>query len=305
MMETMDDSAPSDTDPFPRVQVPPAWRGPVLCLLLALLVVVVAWLFGHLPWVLDGFREDDAGGVAEGRVVIPLFAGELSALVAYTAVGTIAATVLPAFFSGLPRGVAVTLTVLVVAVTTLVLTMTARSAVAGRALDGFDTDDRVLDGLVVGVFAVTAACVVLGALSSLQPGFTPVAAAVVVTQLPSWFAELGWQSAAVRDVTTAVLLAAALVISVRRSPWWAVLWPLALVIVWSGTPFTAGLLAVQTRLRAGQNVDEQLGDIVANGFDVFGAAYWDASRTWWPWVVAFAAGAVWLVVRHRSRRRPR
>src|SRR5690242_6688884 len=98
----MDDSAPSDTNEFSRVTAPPAWRDPLLCLVLALLVVVTTWLFGHLPWVLDGFREDGGYTVVGGRVVIPLFAGELSALVAFTVVGTIAATVLPVFFSGLP-----------------------------------------------------------------------------------------------------------------------------------------------------------------------------------------------------------
>ncbi|MFL6156959.1 MAG: hypothetical protein ACJ72D_12740 [Marmoricola sp.] len=302
----MDDPSTTGPDRFTRVAVPPRWRNPVLALGLVLLSVVVTWLFGHLPWVLDGFRTDrsvpSTDGLAGVRIVIPMVAGQLSALVAFTVVGAVSATLLPMLFTDLPRGAAVTLSVIVVAATTLVLTLVARARIEGSAAPGFATDSRVLDGLVVGVFAVAALGALLGALASLQLGFLPVAVAVVVVELPTWFTALGVERSWIRDVTELVLLAAALVLSLRRSPAWAALWPAALLVVWSGPAVSAGLLTVQTRLRSGQNVDALLGDVLSDGFAVFRAAYWHAPRTWWPPVVALVVGVVWLVVRLRRSR---
>jgi hypothetical protein len=315
MMEDMDDSAPTTLtaqarpDGFTTATVNP--RIPFLALGLVLLAVLATWLFGHLPWVLDGFRnpEDRTGatsgdGLSAIRLVIPLIAGDLTALVAFTAVGSIGATLLPLAFPDLPRSLAVVLAGLTLAVTMLVLTLTARAAISTHAADGFAGDERVLDGLVVGVFLVTACAGLLGCLASFQIGLLPLAVAVLVGQLPVWIGELGTDTGlndAAYRVAALVLLAAAFVISVRRTVRWVVLWPVALALVWIAAPLQIATRGMQDRLRPGAGLSsDDIPDVLANGRELFGATLWHAHQTWWPGVVAAAIAVVWVVGRRRS-----
>ncbi|RNL62253.1 hypothetical protein EFK50_10730 [Nocardioides marmoriginsengisoli] len=297
-----------DGDGFAVATVNP--RVPILAGGLILLAVLATWLFGHLPWVLDGFRvHDDARGSATGlasvRLSIPLIAGQLTSLVAFTAIGSIGATLLPLAFPDLPRALAVVLSGLTLAVTTLILTLTARSSISTHAADAFAGDERVLDGLVAGVLLVTAAAGFLGCLASFQIGLLPLATAVVVGQLPVWFGALGADADLTRLLSrlgALVLLAAAFVISVRRSAGWIVLWPVALAIVWIATPLRIATSGMQDRLRPGAGLNEDnLSDVFAHGRELFRVSFWEAPQAWWPGVVAAGIAVVWLlVVRRRT-----
>lgn len=314
----MDDPAPTKSTPrtnpaapaagedrFTLVPVTP--RVPVLSLGLVLVAVLATWLLGHLPWVLDGFRtapeSDLAGTSSEGlsgvRMPIGLIAGQLTELVAFTAIGAVVAMLLPPAFNGLPRPLAVVVAGLTLAGTTLFLTLASRSAIANRAADGFADDERVLGGLVVGVFAVAALAGFLGCLASVQVGFLPLATAVLVGQLPSWFGALGADPGTtdvLHPVAALVLLTAAFAISVRRSVGWIVLWPVAWAIVWTAAPLGIATNRMQDRLRPGAGLNsENLSDVFADAFDLFGTTFWQADQTWWPGVLAAVIALVWLV----------
>ncbi|MCZ4498608.1 MAG: hypothetical protein JWQ74_1161 [Marmoricola sp.] len=312
----MDDSAPSfrPDDPFRTGR---GWtpRTPFLTAGLALLTVVAAWILGYLPWVIDGFRlsgrssallgEEGLDGV---RLVIPLIAGELNALIAFATLGAVAATLLPLAFVELPRMLSVVVAALVLALTTLVLTFVARSSIADHVPGAFSGDERVLDGLVLGVFAITFVAGLVGCIASFQVGFLPVATALAVAQLPVWLGHLGDGSAGrgvVHDLVALVMLTSAFVISVRRSAKWMVLWPLALAIVWAATPAQIGIGAMADRLRPGAGLQHNLSDVFASGYDVFRASFWEAPQSWWPGVVAAGLGVVWVLVRRERVRADR
>lgn len=280
---------------------------PLLSLVLAVAAVVAVWVLGFLPWVLDGFHLDVPGvDLNEVWLPIPLIAGQLTALIACTVVGSTAAMVLPLLVPAVPRPLAVVVTSLTVIATAVALVSIARISIADESGDDFASDPRVLDGLVVGVLALVVLCVVVGGLASFQIGFLPVAAAVVVTQLLSWITLLKLPHPdLVTELLTVVLLGGAFVVSVLRSPCWVATWPVALVVVWLGVPFGNAMAAVGSRLRPGQNLDESLGDVYRDGLDVFQASVWDSPRTWWPQVVAVGIGVGWLTVRHLLRGKAR
>lgn len=288
---------------------------PVLALVLALLAVATGWLGGHLPWVLDGFTLRTAsfldGSAAEGldgvRILIPLVASELTRLVAFTTVGTVAAMLLPLAFPALFRGDAVAIVALTLAVTTLALTVAARSTIRSAAAGAFASDPRVLDGLLVGVFVVAAGAGIVGAMAAFQPGFLPLAAALVVGQLPLWLPDLLGSSAVGSTITpwvSLLVLTAAFAASVRRTVGWVVLWPLALALVWIATPLQLATGRMSDRLRGGTGLTSaDLGDVFADAADLFAASFWSAPRTWWPGLVAAGLVLVWLVLVRLVRRR--
>lgn len=282
-------------------------RTPLLTAGLALLAVVASWLLGYLPWVIDGFRLSGRSTTLLGnegldgvRLVIPLIAGELTTLIAFAALGAVATTLLPLAFVEIPRTLGVVVAALVLALTTLVLTFIARASILDHAPGAFSGDERVLDGLVLGVFAVTAAAGFVGCVASVQVGFLPLATAIAVGQLPVWLGHLGDGSAGsgpVHDLVALVMLSAAFVISVRRSAGWIAGWPLALAVVWVATPLRIGTTAVADRLRPGAGLEHNLSDVFSEGYDVFRASFWHAHQSWWPGVAAAGIGVVWVLVR--------
>ncbi|MCX6398280.1 MAG: hypothetical protein NTV23_17465 [Propionibacteriales bacterium] len=310
----MDDSAddPDRSEPGLPPLRPVLSRGtrvPLLTAVLAVAAVIVFWLVGFLPWVLDGFQLDarrygvSGDGLDRLWLPVPLVAGQLTGLVAFTVVGSVGAMLLPLLFPAVPRSLAVVVTGLTLVAAAVTLTSVTRIAIADRSGNDFASDSRVLDGLVVGVLALVVVGVVVGGAAAWQVGLLPVAVAVLVTQLLSWlsFLELP-RPDLVAELTSVVLLGGAFVLSVRRSLAWLVTWPVALVIVWLGPPVTAATSAVAARLRPGQNLDESLGDTYRTGLEVFRLAVGDAPRTWWPQLVALGIGAGWCAVRHRWHR---
>lgn len=308
MMETMDDPATTFlTSPaVARSRIAVLWTA------LVVLAVLCTWILGHLPWVLDGFRTPadravpgtSAEGLSDVRLAIPLIAGRITTLVAFTAIGAIVATLLPLAFTDLPRGLAVVTAALTVATTTLVITFASRSGISSHAADAFAGDERVLDGLVAGVLLVAACAALLGSLGAAQIGFLPLPVAVLVGQLPAWLGALdddrGFDDLAYR-LASLVLLTAAFAISVRRSLGWIALWPVALALVWIASPLAIATGRLQDRLRPSTGLSsDNLRDVLDDARSVFRASFWHAGQVWWPGVVAVVLALAWAAVR-RSR----
>lgn len=312
MMERMDDSAPSEPATRPPVTLASGRIVAGTCAL-AVLAALVTWLWGYLPWVLDGFRLDPGAASRSGfvgsqgldRLPIPMLAVELVPLVAFTLVGAVTATLLPLVAPTIPKPAAVGVTSLVVVVTVLVLASIARSSLSGAAAGAYASDPRVLDGLFAAVIGIAVLGALLGAAACLQRGFAPIAVAVLLAGLASWLPAAGVTRAWVLDVATVVLLGGAFVLSVRRSTGWVALWPVALLIVWVTTPATIALQVVEDMLGPGKSNDDHLDEVFSAARQVFGNAFRDVPRTWWPEAVALVIGLLWLAVRSRRARTAR
>ena len=311
MMADMDDSASATGHRF------------LLATGLAVLTAVTCWLFGHLPWVVSGFswsttRTAPVGSSSEGlagvRLTIPLVAAFLPSLVAFTTIGAVSATLLPLVLTTragdrLPALAVATASLLV---TTVVVTVSARSTIRAHASDAFAGDTRVLQGLVLVVAGATLAGGVLGALSSVQIGFLPMAAALAAGQLPTWVAGFlvghdhgaGATRAAehLSDALALVTLAAAFVLSVRRSAAWMLLWPLAIAIYWTSTPFRVMTTWLAPQLRPSSGLPDALPDLLRGGLDVFRASFWEAHQARWPWLLALVVALGWYAVEQGVRR---
>ncbi|HET6165555.1 MAG TPA: hypothetical protein VFE07_01895 [Marmoricola sp.] len=299
----------------------PRPRGLLAGLGLAILTVVVAWLFGNLPWVVSGFswpttEAAPVGSSTEGlsgvRLTIPLVAAYLPSLIAFTAIGSVAAALLPLVLTTragrrLPA-IAVVLAALVA--TTVLVVLVARSTIEAHAADAFAGDSRVLLGLVLVVLATAAVGALLGTLASIQVGFLPLAAAFAAGQVPVWLDGFlvdkgpGFGTARTLDhvgeVLVLLLLLVAFVLSVRRSPWWALLWPVAIAMVWTATPFRIMTIQLAGRLRPSAGLPDTLGDVLQGGVDVFRASFWEAPQARWPWAVALVLALLWMAVERRT-----
>jgi hypothetical protein len=252
-------------------------------------------------------------GLAGVRLTIPLVSAFLPYLIAFTAVGSVAAALLPLVFttrSG-SRLAAVGVALVSMAATTLVVTLVARNSIEKHAADAFAGDSRVLQGLVAVVFVTAAVGALLGALASVQIGFLPLAAAVVAGQVPVWLdgfvVDRSHSADTTRTVDNAgnvvvlVVLLVAFVLSVRRSAAWTALWPVAVAIVWVATPFRVMTSQLATQLRPSSGLPDSLPDILQGGLDVFRASFWEAHQARWPWLIALAGGVVWLLVERGVR----
>jgi hypothetical protein len=311
MMAAMDDSAPSTGH---RV---------LLAVGLAVLTTVTAWLFGHLPWVLSGFSwttteaapvGSSTEGLAGVRLTVPLVAQFLTPLIAFTVLGSVAAALLPLVLttkSG-QRIPAIAVVLASLVVTTTVVTLLARSTIERQAPDVFAGDPRVLSGLVLVVFGAAAVAAVLGTLACVQVGLLPLAAALVAGQLPAWVSGFlvdrdsgpGALRAAEQVSNWLVLgvLTVAFVLSVRRTPAWVLLWPVAIAMVWTAVPFRVMTTQLAGQLRPSAGLLDTLPDILRGGLDVFRASFWDAHQVLWPWVVAVLLALTWTVVEQGMRR---
>lgn len=296
---------------------------------LAVLTAVTAWLFGHLPWVMSGFSWTTAesapvGSSSEGlagvRVTIPLVAAFLPSLVAFTAIGAVAAALLPLVLTTKvgQRRAAIVVALGALGVTTVVVTVLARSTIRQHASDAFAGDSRVLLGLVLVVIATTAVGALLGTLASVQIGFLPLAAALAAGQVPVWVAGFlvdrdtdvdAFRTAEhVSNLLVLVLLAVAFVLSVRRSAGWALLWPVAVALLWAAAPFRVMTVQLAGQLRPSAGLPGSLPDILQGGLDTFRASFWEAHQARWPWVVAALLALAWMAAERwilNVRRDPR
>jgi hypothetical protein len=333
MMAHMDDSASRQVGAT-AVQDPPEGsddpdqqlsngRRFLLAMGLAVLTAVTCWLFGHLPWVLSGFSwttteaapvGSSTEGLAGVRLTVPLVASFLPSLVAFAAIGAVAAALLPLVLTTKSghrlQAIAVVLASLLV--TTVVVTLLARSTIQDHASDAFAGDSRVLLGLVLVVFGTTAVGATLGTLSSVQVGFLPLAAALAAGQLPVWvegfLVDRGSGVDAARTAEQVshwlvlVVLAVAFALSVRRSPAWILLWPFAIAMVWAAVPFRVMTTQLAGQLRPSAGLPDTLPDILDGGVDVFRASFWEAPQARWPWLVAVLLALLWTAVDRGMRR---
>lgn len=324
MMTVMDDSAPSAGGDRPVLA--DRVRTPLLGLALALMAGATAWLLGHLPWVLSGFSWPTAQGAAVGssteglagvRLAIPLVAQFLPSLIAFTAIGSVAATLLPLLLTTRESGhrlPAAAVSVVSVLLTAAAVTWLARRSLETHAADAFAGDPRVLRGLVLVVAVTTLVGAALGMLASLQVGLLPLAVAVVAGQLRPWMEAflVGHDHGPgalrivdrVADALVLLLLATAFVLSVRRTAAWALAWPVAVAMLWAATPFRVMTTYLAGQLRPSAGLPGSLPDILAGGGDVFRAAFWSAPQPRWPWVAALLLALGWVAV-ERGRRRTR
>lgn len=312
-----DDSAPERTPGSTPDEHPPTGRQVLHGAGLAVLTAVTAWLFGSLPWVVSGFswssnESASVGSSAEGlagvRLTIPLVSGFLSSLIAFTVIGAVAASLLPLVLTTRTgqRRPAVALVLAALAVTTIAVTLLARSTIEDHAAGAFAGDSRVLLGLVLVVLSTTAAAALLGTLASLQIGFLPLAAGLTAGQIPVWVEGfLVDRSTDVDAVATAeqvshwlvlVVLLVAFVLSVRRSAAWMLLWPVAIAMVWVAVPFRVMTTQLSDQLRPSAGLPDTLPDILQAGVDVFRASFWEAHQARWPWVAAVLLALVWMAV---------
>jgi len=313
MMAAMDDSG--EVTDHPASGRAPL---PLLALGLVALTVVTTWLFGNLPWVMSGFswpttRAAPVGSSSEGlagvRLAIPLVAAFLSSLVAFTAIGSVSAALLPLVLTTRSSGhrlASVGLVLATLVATTAAVTLSARRTIEEHAADAFAGDPRVLRGLVLVVLATTAVGAPLGTLASLQVGFLPLAAAVVAGQLPEWLRgflvdrhSLDDRARLVGHVAewlVLVTMTVAFVLSVRRIMAWAVLWPVAVALIWVAVPFRVMTDSLSVQLRPSAGLPGTLPDILRGGLDVFRASFWEAPQPRWPWLVAVLLAALWCVV---------
>jgi len=291
---------------------------------LAVLTAVTCWLFGHLPWVLSGFSwptteaapvGSSTEGLAGVRLTLPLVAAFLPSLIAFTVIGAVAAALLPLVLttrSG-QRLPAIAVSLASLAVTTVVVTLLARSAIEEHASDAFAGDSRVLLGLVLVVFVTTAVAAVLGTLASLQVGFLPLAAALAAGQLPVWIegflvdrgpgVDTTRVAEQVSHVLVFVVLLVAFVLSVRRSAVWVALWPVAVALVWVAVPFRVMTTQLAGQLRPSSGLPDTLPDILRGGLEVFRASFWQAHQARWPWVAAVLVALAWMAAEGTRRRR--
>ena len=328
MMAAMDDSASEHLGTIGLLDRadPPERHGSgarrvLLGLGLAVLTAVTTWLFGHLPWVVSGFSwpsteaavvGSSSEGLAGVRLTIPLVAEFLPSLVAFTALGAVGAALLPLVFTTragqrLPA-VAVALSSL--AVTMIVVTLLARRTIQDRASDAFAGDSAVLAGLVLVVFGTAVGAALVGTLASVQIGFLPVAVGLAAGQLPIWIdgflVDRGGMDAAhtagqVGHWLVLVMLLAAFVLSVRRSAAWALLWPVAIAMVWLAVPFHVMTTQLSGQLRPSAGLPDTLPDILEAGLDVFRASFWEAPQARWPWLAAVLLALAWMAVERGIR----
>ena len=329
MMAAMDDSASLQTEDR-RLDEPPADHPPsvsggrriLLGLGLAVLTAVTAWLFGHLPWVLSGFSwttseaapvGSSTEGLAGVRLTVPLVARFLPSLIAFTTVGAVAAALLPLVLttkSG-KRLPAIAVVLVSLAVTTVAVTLLARRTIQDHASDAFAGDSRVLSGLVLVVLGTTALAALLGTLACVQVGFLPLAAGLAAGQLPMWvqgfLVDRGSGTGTIRAAQQVshwlvlVVLAVAFVLSVRRSPAWMLLWPVAIAMVWMAVPFHVMTTQLAGQLRPSSGLPDTLPDILRGGVDVFRASFWEAPQALWPWLVAVLVALLWMAAERGMR----
>jgi hypothetical protein len=295
--------------------------GRLLFVALAVLCGVGAWQFGNVPWVVSGFswpttEAAPIGSSSEGlsgvRLTIPLVAAFLPSLIAFAAIGSVAAALLPLVLTTrdsrrLPA-IAVVLVALVV--TSVVVTLLARRTIEAHASGAFAGDPRVLRGLVLVVLGTTAVGALLGSLASVQVGFLPLAVAFAAGQVPVWLdGFLVDRGAGVDTARTVehvgnglvlVLLMVAFLLSVRRTVAWALLWPVAIALVWVATPFRIMTIQLAGQLRPSSGLPDTLPDILQGGVDVFRASFWEAPQARWPWVLAVVLALAWMAVERRS-----
>jgi len=287
-------------------------RGPRLwgaVALMALLSVVLFWVVGFLPWVLGGFvlpavqATGPAAGLAGVRLAVPLVAVRLPELVASALVGGVLAGIVPIAFPRLSRLLGVVVTGSIVLATTSTVLAASRRSLEQHASSEFAADGRVVQGLMLVVVCAAMLGLAVGLAATVRHGLVAVAAGLVAAVLPVWLAAFPVPvPGPAGQALAAVALAVGLVVSVHRTAWSALLWPVGLALAWLGAPLAAGAGYGADRLRPGGEAGA--GSLLRGALDAATAKLDPGAQPWWPWALAVVlAVAVLPVARVRRGRR--
>ena len=271
------------------------------------------WVVGFLPWILDGLRVSPFSG--SPVLAVPLFAGNLSAMVLGGGLGGLAAGLVALLGRGgrWRRAGAVTLGVVIAATVTLL-----QSALTLRdpSPSNMSAADRVLVGLVVVAIVSTIVglgwgLVALGGRVGLGLALAGVAGAV-----PWWLTAVLAAVGADRSVQdlygstdvsqwigVTVLAAALVVIGVRpvaRTLWWL----LAVALAWVVGPTITASTYMEQLLRPGTKPSDVFGESFDLAWQVWRMAASVERRPLTPWIVAIAVAAVVSIGIGRVRRSP-
>lgn len=268
-------------------------------LLMVLLSGVLFWVVGYLPWVLGGFALDarEAHGSADGlagvRLAVPLLAVRLPELVACSLLGGVLAGIVPIAFTRVSRLLAVVVTACVVLAETAALLVASRSSLQRNASAQFAADPHVVQGLVLAAVGAVVLGLAVGLAATVRHGVVAVAAGLAAAALPVWLAALSLPApaAVLRGLAGAALLVG-LAVSVHRTRWSALWWPVALGLAWLGDPLAVAAGFVAHRLRP----DSVSGaaELVHGAAAAARPALSPAGQPWWPWAAAGVLALLWL-----------
>lgn len=278
-----------------------------VALLVAILAAGAWWLLGGLPWAVNGFRlsalsPGDAtfSGVGDARLPLPLTVASMPLLIASTAIGGVCAGLLPVAVTHVPRRLAIVEVWAVVLVAAGIATALSAAQVRDASATGFAADSRVLDGLALVVIISTVVGLALATVAITWHGATSVAAALVAGLVPTWVHALLAAGAGAGDalarhvgeVLVGIVLAAGLVVSVRRTRTAVLGWPVALAVLWLTGPVITAATYLTGLLRPGSGLPDSLPDHLDAAWRVFGEAIRHTHPAYVPVVLALVVGVL-------------
>ncbi len=270
--------------------------------LMVVLSAVLFWILGFLPWVLGGFSlpparaHGPAEGLAGVRLAVPLVVTRLPELVASALVGGVLSGMVPIAFPRVSRLLGVVVTGSIVLAATSATLVASRRALELHASAQFAADHQVVEGLVLAAICAALPSLAVGLAATVRHGIVAVAAGLVAAALPLWLAALPVLGPGpVVELVAAAALALGLVVSVHRTRWSALLWPVAIGLAWLGAPLSTATAYVAGHLRPGSGAG--LGDLLHGAIDAAGRAAGPSGQSWWPWVLAVGVAMAWLVAR--------
>jgi hypothetical protein len=284
-----------------------SWRS-LPPLALVPLAGVVWWVVGFLPWILDGLGQDVVRAGSFGPLAVPLFTGNVSALVLGAGLGGVVAGLVVRLGAGSRAQCA---GACAAGVGIVLFSSLTQSRIGVR---GVGIDHRITTGLTVVVILTTLVGLGIGLLSLTGRVGLGLSVAVVAGAVPVWLMSAlnavgvgnGGQLQDAQNLTRwagAVALAVALIIVGLQPAMRAVAWPGAVLLAWFIAPTITAAGYMEVFLRAGMGLQEMWGDHLSAAADVWRMAASPHARPLTPWIAAIivATGvALWLARRHPS-----
>lgn len=264
---------------------------------------LVWWVVGFLPWFLDGLGHEIFGGdgFSYTPMALPLFAGNVSALVLGGGVGGIAAGLVTLLARGSRshRALAAAAGVVVALVATIIESRLALDATVMSGIDG-----RVTNGITAILVVTTIVALGLGLLALTGSLGVGLALAGIAGAVPMWLANVfhalsptvsqpqeitRWVGAAVLGVA---LVTVGFVPAAR-----AVAWIGAVLLAWCIGPTLTAAGYFEVYLRPGMGLPDMLGDALSGTADVWRMAASPDARPLTPWIAAIGVAAMVALVR--------
>lgn len=282
-----------------------SWRS-LPPLALVPLAGLVWWVVGFLPWLLDGLGHDLLATSGVGTLALPLFAGNVSALVLGPGLGGVAAG-LVARRGARGRAESAGACAAGVAIAVSITLIQSRNGVSGVGIDG-----RITNGLTVVVILTTLVGLGLGLLGMTGRVGLGFALAGVAGGGPVWlmsvFNAVGVGGAGrlpheLVQWAGAVALAAALILVGLQPVVRVVAWPGVVLLAWIIAPTITAAGYMEVFLRPGMGLPGRWGDHLSAAADVWRISASPRARPLMSWIVAIVIGggaALWLARRPSS-----